>query len=208
LKWLSRNITNRYVYKFYFIPVVRHLTIFTIWILRYWFKVGRWTLAKLTITKYKFHIIYWLFLFISEIQIYLIVINTLQIHFLPLIEFQMNSNQNHSSFKTQKQNAIRRQMKVLHISFTECVKIRHLQIATRVVTYTRYSCYERWFTYINPCQLESSRKTSGNVKLVNWTKENRKSRAENRLVKPRRILLTLTLWYSCSYAEQISKSNK
>ena len=61
------------------------------------------------------------------------------------------------------------------------VRIRHLQVATRVVTYTRYSCYERWFTYINPCQLESSRKTSGNVKLVNWTKENRKSRAENRL---------------------------
>ena len=88
------------------------------------------------------------------------------------------------------------------------VRIRHLQVATRVVTYTRYSCYERWFTYINPCQLESSRKTSGNVKLVNWTKENRKSRAENRLVKPRRILVTLTLWYSCSYAEQISKSNK
>ena len=88
------------------------------------------------------------------------------------------------------------------------VRIRHLQVATRVVTYTRYSCYERWFTYINPCQLESSRKTSGNVKLVNWTKENRKSRAENRLVKPRRILLTLTLWYSCSYAEQISKRNK
>ena len=47
------------------------------------------------------------------------------------------------------------------------VRIRHLQVATRVVTYTRYSCYERWFTYINPCQLESSRKTSGNVKLVN-----------------------------------------
>ena len=46
-------------------------------------------------------------------------------------------------------------------------RIRHLQIATRVVAYTRYSCYERWFTYINPCQLESSRKTSGNVKLVN-----------------------------------------
>jgi hypothetical protein len=32
----------------------------------------------------------------------------------------MNSNQNHSNLKTQKQNAIRRQMKVLHISFTEC----------------------------------------------------------------------------------------
>ena len=50
-----------------------------------------WTLAKLTILT-KFHLLYWLFVVISEIKIYLIVIIiTLQIYFLPLIEYLMNS---------------------------------------------------------------------------------------------------------------------
>jgi len=41
--------------------------------------------------EYKFHLIYWLFVFISEIQIYMIIISTLKIHFLHLIPYLINS---------------------------------------------------------------------------------------------------------------------
>ena len=49
---------------------------------------------------YKFHLIYWLFVFISEIQIYMIIISTLKIHFLYLIAYLMNSK----PLKTQNQS--------------------------------------------------------------------------------------------------------